>query len=532
MKHKRSNFFYKRIISATLSAVIIVVTAACSSSPDTSSSEQSEVTEATEQAPAAVETAETLTVALGSEPGSLDPLLKSDGSRDNFSLSVYEGLTVRVGDGSGSEIVSGLAASWTLDGTAWIFKLREGVIFHNGQALTSADVVASWKRMLSEGSEHLGSKVLADHEVVAIDGMTVSISRPVADPTTPARAALVMIVPAEYANLPDDRLASEMVGTGPYQMTEWSRGEKIVLASFDGYWGEQPSIKSVNLVFSEEVAVRMAALQAGEVDMSLGMIADLASDEFVSVGTPVSEVSIMRLNSKFGPFVDPRVRKAADIAIDRQLLIDEIWGGFASSANGQEVSAYVFGHNPNLSAAEFNPEEARRLLTEAGAIGAKVDIYGTRGRWNNSALQGAAIAKMLNDVGFEATLVEPPFGAWVKKVFIAQTDASQAPDMTLYNHSNELFDSSQTIGQNLTCKGSASTTCIPEVDVLAEKALAAGSDLKARQDMYNQIWKILQENNAFISLGEVQKITFHSKNLSWVPEPDGFLRFQFMSFKS
>ena len=516
----------RRLLGASIGAIVLLGAAACGSSSDSSSVESAVETIAVVELPT------TLSVSIGSEPGSLDPLLKSDGPRDTFGLSVYEGLTIRVGDASGSEIVANLASSYELDGTAWIFKLREGVLFHNGQALTADDVVASWNRMLSEGSEHLGSKVFEDTVVTAVDSMTVSIARPIADPTTPARAALVMIAPADFAALADDRMASEMVGTGPYQMTAWNRAESIVLEAFPDYWGNQPSITTVNVLFSEEVAVRMAALQAGEAQMVLNMSPDLISDAFNTVGTPVSEVSIMRLNSQHGPFKDLKVRQAANLAMDRQALSDSIWGGFASEAGAQEVAKYVFGHNPNLKQAEFNPEEARRLLTEAGALGAKVEVYGTRGHWTNDGLLGPAIVEMLNDAGFAAELKEPPFGDWVKKVFIAETDDTQAPDITLYNHSNELFDASLTIGQNLTCKGSASTTCIPKVDELAIEALGVGSDLAKRQDLYNQAWQILADDVAFVSLGEVQKLTFHAKNLNWSPEADGFLRFQLMSFNS
>lgn len=471
-----------------------------------------------------------LSISIGSEPGSLDPLLKSDGPRDSFGLSVYEGLTARQGSAEGSEIVPSLATKWTLDGTAWIFKLRQGVTFQNGQALTAADVVASWNRMLSEGSEHLDSKVLEGTEVTAVDDMTVSIAREIVDPTTPARAALVMIAPADYADTADDRMASEMMGTGPYQFDGWTRGQKIDLSAYAEYWGEAPSIQKVNVLFDEEVAVRLASLEAGEIQMALNMSPELVKDSFESVGTPVSEVAFMRLNSQSGPFTDPKVREAADLAIDRETLINDVWGGYAAPAGGQVVADYVFGHNPDLAATKFDPDAAKALLKEAGAVGTKVEIWGTRGHWTSDALLGQAIEGMLNEVGFDAELLQPPFEDWVDKVFIAETDDKQAPAIMLYNHSNELFDSSLTIGQNLTCKGSASTTCLPEVDALAEEALAAGDDVDKRQELYDEAWQMLADDTAFVSIAEVQKLTFLEKGLEWTPEPDGFIRFQNLSF--
>lgn len=475
---------------------------------------------------------EVLAVSIGSEPGSLDPLLKSDGPRDTFGLSVYEGLTTRVGDQEGTTIEPLLATEWELDGKAWIFTLREGVTFHDGSELTADDVVASWKRMLSPGSEHLDSKVLSDTKVKAIDDQTVSIARPVADPTTPSRAALVMIVPEEYAALKNDQLAKEMMGTGPYKFDGWNRGQNIDLSAYPDYWGDAPSIQAIDVQFDEEVAVRLASLEAGEIQMALNMSPELVNDKFVSVGTPVSEVSIMRLNSISGPFEDIRVRQAANMAIDRDTLIEQIWGGYATSAGGQEVADYVFGHNASLEAPAFDPDGARALLEEADAVGTKVEIWGTRGHWTSDAQLGQAVEGMMNDAGFAAELKQPPFDKWVEMVFVAETDDEAAPDIMLYNHSNELFDSSLTIGQNLTCEGASSTTCIPEVDKLAEQALAIADDQDARQELYDEIWQILTDDSAFVSLAEVQKLTFHSNDLSWTPEPDGFLRFQNMSFSS
>ena len=115
----------RRLLGVSIGAIVLFGATACGSSSDSSS------VDSAVEATTAIELPTTLSVSIGSEPGSLDPLLKSDGPRDTFGLSVYEGLTIRVGDASGSEIVPNLASSYELDGTACIFKLREGVLFHN-----------------------------------------------------------------------------------------------------------------------------------------------------------------------------------------------------------------------------------------------------------------------------------------------------------------------------------------------------------------------------------------------------------------
>lgn len=501
-------------------AVLALALAGCGGSDDPASTASSGSSKAQS----------TLAVSIGSEPGSLDPLFKSDGPRDTFGQSVYEGLTTREGNSKESTIVPKLATKWELKGKSWIFTLRDGVTFHDGTPLTADDVAASWNRMIEPGSENRDSKVFADTVIKAVDDKTVSISRPVADPTTPARAALVMTVPKEWAAKGDERLSSKMMGTGPYKFDGWTRGQKIKLSEYPEYWGDKPSIPNVEVGFAEEVAVRQAALQAGEIQMALNMSPELASDEYQVKATPVSEVSIMRLNSEHGPLKDLRVRQAADLAIDRPTLMKQIWGGYAATAGGQEVAPYVFGHNQSMKETAYDPDKARQLLKAAGQEKVKIEVWGTRGHWTNDAQLGEAVVGMLNEVGFAAELKQPPFDSWVKKVFIAEKNDAGSPDVMLYNHSNELFDSSLTIGQNLTCKGTSSTTCIPEVDKLADEALATANDQDKRQQLYDQAWQILYDNAAYVSLAEVQKVTFLDKDVKWTPEPDGFIRFQNIEF--
>ena len=139
---------------------------------------------------------------------------------------------------------------------------------------------------------------------------------------------------------------------------------------------------------------------------------------------------------------------------------------------------------------------------------------------------------MLDEVGFDAELKQPPFDTWVEKVFVAETDDEAAPQIMLYNHSNELFDASLTLGQNLACDGASSTTCIPEVDQLAAEALSSAGDDAKRQDLYNQAWQLLKDDAAFVSIAEVQKLTFLGDDVKWTPEPDGFIRFQNVEYAS
>jgi peptide/nickel transport system substrate-binding protein len=466
----------------------------------------------------------TLAVDIGQQPANLDPLLTADGPRESFQFSIYEGLTAR----DGGDLAPALATEWKADGNAYVFTLREGVTFHNGQPLTAKDVVASYERILDKKSQNLGNAVVEGTKVEAVDDMTVSISRDVPDPTTPARATLVMIVPAEYAALSDTRLSNEMVGTGPYQLADWVKGQSLKMTAFDAYWGEKPSIKEVTIGFNTEVAVRLAALQNDEAQFVTNMSADLAQDDFTVAATPNSEVAVLKLNNvRTGPVQDAKVRQAINYAIDKDLLIEQIMGGFGRPVGGQYVADYVFGHNPDLKPYPFDPDKSRALLKEAGYDNEPITMTGTKGRWSGDAEMAAAVVGMLKDVGLNIKFKISPEAEWVRINF--DKNKQNVPEMWIASTSNQLLDSSYSIDGQYVCDGVLSQWCQPEIDKLAAEA-DSEVDQDARAGIYHDIWQRLWDDAAFVSIGEQLRLSFHVKNLEWKPQPDGFLRFQDMKF--
>jgi peptide/nickel transport system substrate-binding protein len=464
-----------------------------------------------------------MTMAFGGEPTNLDPLLEADGIQLRFGASVYEGLVAR----DGAELVPSLAESWEVDGNTWTFKLREGVTFHNGQPMTAEDVVASWNRILDESSKNLGSFVIEGTKAEAVDDMTVAISRDSPDPTTPGRATLVRIVPAEYAAMSDKRLETEMVGTGPYKFDSWERGQQVKLSAYEDYWGEAPPIKNVTLRFDPELSVRLAALQAGEIEVAEAMSADVVSDEFNVVVTPASEVMALVLNSRAGPLKDERLRHAIAYAIDRETIMSELLGGYATPAAGQVDVEAVFGHSPDLEPVPYDPERARQLLEEADAVGTEITLLGTTGRYANDSQIAQALTEMFNKVGFKTDLRLPPQDKWLESIL--GTDPNKAMDIMHANLSNELFDASKNVGFYFRCDGGGVRTCDPKVDKLSEQALGEVDEDK-RAALYHEMWKYMYDKAYFTSIAEVPVLTFTAKNLQYEPGVDGFFRFQDMSY--
>jgi peptide/nickel transport system substrate-binding protein len=468
-----------------------------------------------------------LRVDIGAEPASMDPLTATDGQRHIYiEESVTEAMTSVGGREGGVEPV--LAESWEAEGTNWIFHLREGVTFHDGSEMTSADVVASFERAQDEGSQIGASRLLPETEVVAVDDYTVEWRMPTVDPTVPARAAAIFIVPEEYAPVSDQRLRDELPGTGPYQLESWEKGQGITLVAYEDYWsGEVPPIERVEMTFNEEAAVRFAAIQSGEIDAAMGMPIDLATDDVKTVATPVPEMLALKLNNLRGPLTDQRLREAINLTIDRELLIEQMFGGYAEPAKGQLVTSAVMGYSESMTDFEFDREAAQQLVQDAGAEGTEISMVATRGRFPNDAETAEAIAGMLEEAGFVVELDIPTYEEWLEKQLAPSTDITKAPDIVMVLTGNEMFDLVRQY-QYLQCGGSVATMCIEEVDALLDEA-AALTEPEERQALYDQVWPLIAEQAAYAFVLSPQLISFTSDDLNWTPGAKAVARFQDMS---
>lgn len=503
-----------------LVALLFLVTACSTTSEPTRPVPE----QATEEAQQVEESEEVLQVGIGAEPRNMDLLTAEDGQRDLFQFSVYESLTFRSSDDLKIEPL--LAESWEADGTTWTFHLREGVKFHNGDTLTSADVVASIQRMLNPDSELAGSRAAGIIEVNKIDDTTVEIVTETPDPTVPAKVALIGIAPAELADLSSDRLSSEMVGTGPYQFVTWNRGEEIILEAFADYLGDQPEIDRVVLKFLPEASTRLAAIRAGEIDLALNMPTEFEAQAPQVITAPSPDVYTLFMNTLSGPLAeDVRLREAINYAIDRQAIIDQLLGGHGETVKGQYVGQYVFGTTPVLDEFPFEPDQARQLLEDAGAVGTKITLSATTGRWPKDREIAEAVAAMLDDVGFDVNLHLPVFSEWLDGLFAENPEI----DLWLAGHGNELFDMERSVIW-VTCGGALSHYCNEDVDLLIEQARQE-LDQDRRTELYEQMWQAVREDAPYASLTTIEQVHFASEDLDWSPRPDNFILFDEVSMK-
>lgn len=513
--------------AVVVSCVLALTLTACSSSPEGASPEGTEAEPDPDSSPSAQVGGEdgeegptTLTIAIGAEPRTMDLLTAEDGQRDLFQFSVYETLTWRSGESL--ELEPKLAESWEVDGPIWTFQLRPDITFHDGSSFDAEDVVASFARLQSEGSELAGSRAGGIVDVRVVDELTVEIETEAPDPTLPAKTSLVGIAPSDLASAGDDSMASTMVGTGPYQFETWNRGENLVLTRFDDYWGDQPEVSDVTIEFLEEDSTRLAALEAGELDIALKMPPEFENRAENVISGPSPDVYTVFFNTVGGGALeDVTLRRAVNHAIDRQAIIDQLLGGYGETVHGQYVGQYVFGTTPELEEFEYNPDEARRLVEEVGGSPA-LTLSATTGRWVKDREIAEAIGGMLEEVGITVEVQLPEFSQWLDGLF---AEAADAPDMWLAGHGNELFDMERSTVW-VTCDGALSHYCREEVDEVVTEA-SRELDQDRRLDLYRQMWEMVHtEDAAYASLSTIEQLHFAAPHITWQPRPDNFVLIQ------
>lgn len=512
-KEDRTRTTVRRRVLFGLVMASLLVTAACSGAGNTG--DENDVGDDA--------AAEELSIAIGAEPRTLDLLTAEDGQRELFQFSVYDPLLFRQTENM-EEFEPVLAESWESDGNVWTFQLREGVKFHDGSDFTAEDVVGTFDRLLSKGSELGGSRAAGVTDVRAVDDLTVEIETGAPDPTIPAKAALIGIIPSELADPKDDTIASEMIGTGPYKFVSWDRGQQITLEANEDFWGDPPQLTDVTVKFLEEDATRLSALEAGEIDIALKMPSEFEPQAPKVVTAPSPDVYTLFFNTiAGGALEDQRLRLAVNYAIDRQALIDQLLGGHGEQVMGQFVGQYVFGSTTEIEEYPYDLDQAKQLVQEVGGS-PEISISAPTGRWPKDREMGQAIAGMLKEAGFNVNLQLPELSAWLEGLV---GPAEKGADMWLAGHGNDIFDMERSVAW-ISCGEALSHYCDREVLDLVTEARTT-LDQGERQELYDEMWTIVHEDAAYASISTIDQVHFTQENVEWSPRPDYFILFDEIS---
>ena len=291
-----------------------------------------------------------------------------------FFGSLYDGLTKVSKDG---ELSPSLAVKWVqIAPTRWLFTLRKDIEFHNGAPFDSRSVVATIAYLQSpEAARYLlanevkniaGVRALNDHEVEFI---TIE-----PDAILPRRLSLMMMIePQSWAKLGPVDYARAPVGTGPYALVEWGRGDKsATLKSAKRAWRMAKEIDTLVYVKVPNAVAREQGLLSGELDL----IDSLNPDSVVNIRNAgfniqvhqraqVLSIALPNVGRQDSPLKSAQVRQALNMAVDRPSISKYIFGGLVEAASQGAVPGTV-GFNPTLKPYPFNPASARELLADAG----------------------------------------------------------------------------------------------------------------------------------------------------------------------
>jgi peptide/nickel transport system substrate-binding protein len=335
--------------------------------------------------PTAEPARDVIIVALSAAPTSLDPADHRSRQSETVLRNMFDGLVTR-DNTSGVHLELAESLEW-LDDQTLEAKLRQGVLFHDGVEMTADDVVYTFERIINENmieypEPHTSPRkgLIAPLESIEKTG-DYSVVMHFSGPWPPAMQMLVhqQIVPKHYLEeVGTEGFVAHPIGTGPFKFVSAEGLDQVVMERFDDYFGGAPDLEPVaaacvrQAVFRviPESSTRVAALLAGEVDIIQGVPAELLDILDQTPGVQVkttagTQPKWMEMNVNAAPFDDVLVRRAMNYAVDKQLIIDAIYGGRAAALPGP-LSPYNNFVNQSLEPYSYDPEKALELLAEAG----------------------------------------------------------------------------------------------------------------------------------------------------------------------
>ncbi len=386
-------------------------------------------------APAAAQRTD-ITMGMVLEPPHLDPTAGAAAAiREVGYRNIFEGLTRIDRNGAVQPL---LARDWEIsdDGLVYTFHLQEGVKFHDGSPMTSADVAFSFKRAMAEDSVNAQKQLFEPIEKIETPDdhtVVITLKRPTGHfPFNLGWGDMVIVSPASA-----DTNKTRPIGTGPFRFAEWVPGDRIVLTRNPDYWGEPVALERATFKIIPDPAAAVAAMMAGDVDAFANFPAPEAIPQFeadprftVVIGSTEGE-TILAINNGRPPFDDLKVRQAIAHAIDRQAIIEGAMFGL-----GTPIGSHFAPHHPayvDLTGVyPYDPAKAKALLAEAGhADGIKATLklpppsYARRG--------GEVIAEQLRQVGIDLEIIPVEWAQWLEQVF-----RGKDYDLTIVSHTEPM----------------------------------------------------------------------------------------------
>jgi ABC-type transport system substrate-binding protein len=365
----------------------------------------------------------TLTYAMPSDIVTLDTVYAGGGTTSvSVRNMIYEKLVAFRPNVDNVEIVPQLATDWTVDGKQWTFNLRTGVTFHDGTPFNAAAVKAHFDRILGP-EEPTSVRDWGDflESVEVVDDDTVVFTTKFEDPAHLERLAGIsgaIESPAAVEEFGTD-IATNPVGTGPFKFVEWVAEQRIVLERNDDYWGSRPHLDGVVIRPIPEAGARVIAVQSGDIDLAAVIqpeqIPQVEGDAALAFESwPTVRQLFLGMHNLKPPFDNKEVRQALNHAIDWDSIISSIFQGHA-----ERISVIPMGlpGAVNESPFAYDPDEAKRLLSEAGfPNGFETTLVTPQGAYLKDFELAQVVQQQLGEVGVTADLQVVEFARYIELV--------------------------------------------------------------------------------------------------------------------
>jgi peptide/nickel transport system substrate-binding protein len=357
-------------------------------------------------------TATELRFGFTTEPATLDPL-NPHNSADGRSIlfNVFEGL---VKPDTAGKLLPCIAESWTVkqDGLVYDFTLRDGLRFHDGSNLTSADVRFSLETAAAAGFDGLEriARVSTPNE------KTVTVMLRTPDPEF-IPYMTIGIVKAGNTNREINH-----IGTGPFLIESYSVQQNLVLRKFNGYWQkDMPRLEKVTIVFLADSDALLLALRGGGIDgawITGSQAAQLDHRDFDILNSYSASVQVLALNNAYPPLDNPKVRRAINYGIDIQGIIDAAFFGAGLPSGSPIIPGLAVYYERSLSY-PYEPETARSLLAEAGYDNRqKLTLEITApSNYTMHVDTAQVIVDQLSQIGIEASIKLVDWATWLADVY-------------------------------------------------------------------------------------------------------------------
>lgn len=485
-------------------------------------------------------------VAQGVDPTTLDPMNHQETPAGVLCRNIFDTLLERDQD---LKIQPALARELPklVAPTVWEFKLRPGVKFHNGEPVDAEAIKFSLERLADPKHKLRGSPNFAPiSHVEIVDTLTVRVHTKAPWPILDALMSVgqsSILPPKYYRDKETAAVARAPVGSGPFRFVRWVKDDRIELEANEQYWRGAPRIKTLVFRPIPDDAVRVAALQNGEIDVAVNIPPHLANiianhpKLFLSTAPSVRTIQLLYYTHHYdaqhklvgpfqGPTADRRVRLAMNYAVDVDDIIKNVLDGKAQRTALMLTDRH-FGFDPALKPIKQDLAKTRQLLAEAGyPNGLEITLNSPQGRYVRDKEVAEAIAGQLTKAGIRTTVRTHE---WVY-YFGTLAYNHRTPPVWLLGWGTTTYDA-ETVYVPLFRSGRfLSNYYNADFEGMIEQAQAT-MDPKKRFELYFKINRLWVEDAAAMPLYQQLDLYGASKRLSWKARGDELIKGYDMGLK-